>query len=88
MGRGGKREGAGRKLTGNQPKNIVRRMTPEDAYRLDNLNKIIKESEEKTSKLKKVSDFETYELEGELVIKLDDLIAANVFTSSTHFILQ
>ena len=49
----GKREGSGRKPIGSSPKNIIRRMTVEDAYRLDNLDKIISEAQKKLSKLKK-----------------------------------
>ena len=76
MTHGGKREGSGRKPIGSSPKNIIRRMTVEDAYRLDNLDKIISEAQEKTIEVKKVSDFKTYKLEGERMIKASDLIAA------------
>ena len=76
MTHGGKRGGSGRKPIGSSPKNIIRRMTVEDAYRLDNLDKIISEAQEKTIEVKKVSDFKTYKLEGERMIKASDLIAA------------
>ena len=53
MTHGGKREGSGRKPIGSSLKNIIRRMTVKDAYRLNNLDKIINERQEKTIEVKK-----------------------------------
>jgi hypothetical protein len=79
MTHGGKREGAGRKPQGNSAKSIFRRMTVEDAYKLDNLDKIISEArQEKTIELKKASDFKILKLKSENVIKLADLVKARV----------
>jgi hypothetical protein len=78
MTHGGKREGAGRKPEGNSPKTIFKRMTVEDAYRLDNLDKIIAESERKLPEIKTVDSFKIFKLEGEIVIKVNDLIEAGV----------
>ena len=53
MTHGGKREESGRKPIGSSPKNIIRRMTVKGAYRLNNLDKIISETQEKTIEVKK-----------------------------------
>ena len=78
MTRGGKRDGAGRKSTGNPTKSIVRRLTAEEVNQLDNYDQLIVKLEEKSSHILTIEDFKTYKLKGESVIKVEDLINAGV----------
>lgn len=78
MTRGGKRDGAGRKSTGNPTKSIVRRLTIEEVDRLNNYDRLVAKLEEKASHVMTIEDFKTYKLKGELVIKVEDLINASV----------
>jgi len=78
MTRGGKRDGAGRKSTGNPTKSIVRRLTIEEVDRLNNYDRLVAKLEEKASHVMTIEDFKTYKLKGELVIKVKDLINASV----------
>jgi hypothetical protein len=78
MTRGGKRDGAGRKSTGNPTKSIVRRLTLEEVDRLNNYDQLIAKLEEKVSHLLTIKDFKTYKLKGESVIKVEDLIEAGI----------
>ena len=78
MARGGKRDGAGRKSTGNPTKSIVRRLTLEEVDRLNNYDRLVAKLEEKASHLLTIEDFKTYKLKGELVIKVEDLIEVGV----------
>jgi hypothetical protein len=78
MARGGKRDGAGRKSTGNPTKSIVRRLTLEEVDRLNNYDQLVAKLEEKASHLLTIEDFKTYKLKGELVIKVEDLIEVGV----------
>jgi hypothetical protein len=84
MGRGGKREGAGRKSIGNTPKTVIKRMSVEDLNKLENYDRLIHELEEKIRYTAKVEDFKVFKLKGESVIKLDDLIAAGVIQINTY----
>lgn len=76
MPRGGKREGAGRKPTGNPPKTVVRRIPIEIADRLEEIEQLIKEKPQP----KQIKDFKVYKLKGKLVINVDDLIAAGLIS--------
>jgi hypothetical protein len=78
MTRGGKREGAGRKSTGNPVKSIVRRLSVEEVDRLNNYDQLMAKLEEKMSYMMTAEDFKTYKLKGELVIKVKDLIETGV----------
>jgi hypothetical protein len=78
MTRGGKRDGAGRKSTGNPTKSIVRRLTLEEVDRLNNYDQLVAKLEEKAFHLLTIEDFKTYKLKGESVIKVKDLIEAGV----------
>ena len=81
MTRGGKREGAGRKSTGNPVKSIIRRLSVEEVDRLNNYDQLIAKLEEKVSHVMTVKDFKTYKLKGESVIKVEDLIEAGVLNT-------
>ena len=82
MTRGGKREGAGRKSTGNPTKSIVRRLAPEEVNRLDNYDQLIAQLTKEAIHTLIVEDFKTYKLKGELVIKVEDLINAGILKKS------
>jgi sugar (pentulose or hexulose) kinase len=78
MTRGGKRDGAGRKSTGNPTKSIVRRLSIKEVDRLNNYDQLMAELEEKANHIIGIEDFKTYKLKGELVIKVEDLIEAGL----------
>jgi hypothetical protein len=82
MARGGKRDGAGRKPTGLPTKSIVRRLSAEDIYILDNHDRLISELANKTKDIMTVDHFKTYKLKGDLVIKVSELIEAGIITGS------
>lgn len=82
MARGGKRDGAGRKSTGNPIKSIVKRLSIEEVDRLNNYDQLMAELKEKASHITTVENFKTYKLKGELVIKVEDLIEAGVIKRS------
>jgi hypothetical protein len=81
MTRGGKRDGAGRKSTGQPVKSIVRRLTIEDVDRLNNYDRLIAELaklKEQTNNINTIADFKVYKLKGKDVIKVDDLVEAKL----------
>lgn len=78
MARGGKRDGAGRKVTGLPTKTIVKRLTIEEVDRLNNYDKLITELQEKSSTIRKITDFKAYKVKGELMIKVADLVEAKL----------
>lgn len=77
IGHGGKREGSGRKPTGNPTKSIIRRLSTEEANRLDNYDNLIAKLKMVNPK-NSINDFKTYRLKGELVIKVNDLMKAGI----------
>ena len=79
MTRGGKRDGAGRKSTGNPTKSIVRRLSIEEIDRLNRYDQLFAELEKRNNHVNTIGDFKTYKLKGELVIKVEDLIEAGLF---------
>lgn len=81
MTRGGKRDGAGRKSTGQPIKSIVRRLTIEDVNRLNNYDQLIAELtelKERIDNINTIADFKIYKLKGNNVIKVDDLVKARL----------
>lgn len=83
MTRGGKRDGAGRKSTGNPIKSIVKRLSIEEIDRLNQYDRLIKELEEKANYIHTIKDFKVYKLKGESVIKVEDLVAAGLLKELT-----
>jgi hypothetical protein len=82
MARGGKRDGAGRKPTGLPTKSVVRRLSAEDIYILDNHDRLINELTNKTKDIQTIESFKIYKLKGDLVIKVSELIEAGVIKGS------
>jgi hypothetical protein len=80
MPRGGKREGAGRKPTGNPPKTVVRRIPVEIADQLEKFEQLINELAERSDQVKRIGDFKVYKLKGKLVIRVDELVEAGIIT--------
>ena len=81
MTRGGKRDGAGRKSTGQPVKSIVRRLTAEEVDRLDSYDQLIAELaelKEQMNNVNTISDFKIYKLKGANVIKVNDLVEAGL----------
>ena len=78
MARGGKRDGAGRKSTGNPTKSIVRRLSIEEVDRLNKYDQLFAELEKRNNQINTIEDFTTYRLKGKLVIKVEDLIEAGL----------
>ena len=83
MTRGGKRDGAGRKSTGQPVKSIVRRLTVEEVDQLNNYGQLVAElatlkEQIDNININTIADFKTYKLKGKDVIKVDDLIAAGL----------
>ena len=83
MTRGGKRDGAGRKSTGNPTKSIVKRLSIEEVDRLNKYDELFAELEKKDNHINTIEDFKTYKLKGELVIKVEDLIEAGLLKRVT-----
>ena len=83
MARGGKRDGAGRKSTGNPTKSIVKRLSIEEVDRLNKYDELFAELEKKDNHINTIEDFKTYKLKGELVIKVEDLIEAGLLKRVT-----
>ena len=82
MARGGKRIGSGRKPTGLPTKSVVRRLSAEDIYLLDNYDRLISELTNESKDILTVASFKVYKLKGDLVIKVNDLIEAGVIKGS------
>lgn len=83
MTRGGKRDGAGRKSTGQPVKSIVRRLTVAEVDRLNSYDQLVAELAKMKEQIDNINistiaDFKVYKLKGKDVIKVDDLVEAEL----------